>query len=454
MCRVIKGLYEKHDYLLQSDCLKERDKVTYESILALEATDINVKHSLNDLIKYLYAYHRSKVVVLIDEYDTPIQSGYLQGYYEQAIQFFRNFFGAALKDNKYVFKAVLTGILRVAKENLFSGLNNLVTYSVLNDGYGDYFGFTESEVENLLKSAELGDHLVEVKSWYNGYCIGGKTIYNPWSIANYLKQLELQAYWINTSDNALIRRLVLKSSLRFKEQLELLLQDKSLEKIIDPNIVFADLDLSEAAIWSLLLMSGYLKSVDSEITPQGIVCQLKIPNQEVRSLYRQIIEQWLSDRKGVDWYNEFLNALLLGGIRTLKDYLGDILLQVISYHDVARHPEAFYQGLMIGLTASLDKAKYILSANKESGHGRYDIVIMPTDLQQLAIVIELKSIKSVDETGLMVLLEKTAKEALIQVDSKAYDSGLRQRGFKRWLKIGLAFSGKFFYLAEKYHESD
>lgn len=449
ICNVIKRIYSEHRYLLESQTLAKEDREIYTAILEKRADGSDIKEALLALTRHLQRHHNSKVVVLIDEYDTPIQSGYLHGYYPKIVDFFRVFFGAALKDNKQIFKAVLTGILRVAKENLFSGLNNLVIYSMLDKNYGAYFGFTEAEVVNLVKQAKLEKQLEEVKQWYNGYQVGENTLYNPWSIASYLKEKLLRTYWINTSDNALIKKLMMNSSLRFKQQLEALLQNQPLKKIIDPNIVFDDLNQSEAAVWSLLLMSGYLKPITAEYNDQGTTCQLKIPNMEVRNLYRQIIEQWLSNGKGVDWYNEFLQALLTGDTETFGDYLHDIMLQTISYYDIAHQPEAFYQGLMIGLTASLDKNHYQLKSNKESGNGRYDIMMIPRDLQQLGIVIELKSVKPVsDENQLKQQLEQEAQQALQQINSKNYDSEFKQQGLTQWLKIGLAFSGKHFCIVE------
>lgn len=454
IAQLIKKIYSEHSYLLNSDTLAKQDARIYQTILDESATESALQHSLSNLTKYLRDYHGNRVVVLVDEYDTPIQSGYLHNYYQEIIEFFVIFFGAGLKDNKNVYKAVLTGILRVAKENLFSGLNNLIVYSMLNERYSQYFGFTENEVESLLKSLKRDSHLAEVKKWYNGYCIGSHTVYNPWSIANYAKEKVLKRYWINTSDNALIKKLVINSSLHFKSQLESLLEDKPLQKMIDTDIVFADLKENEGAIWDLLFMSGYLKSVSTEYIDRGTLCQVLIPNREVRSLYQQIIEQWLSDGKGIDWYNEFLESLLCGEMRTFTERLENILLQTISYHDIARQPEAFYQGLMIGLTASLNKNHYQIKSNRESGHGRYDIIIMPKDLRQLGIIIELKSVESDNNREkLMQSLKQEAQQALAQINNKNYDSELKQHGLTRWLKIGLAFSGKQFDCLHTIEES-
>ncbi len=292
---VIREMYNNHSYLLSSDTLQEREKLSFMSILDKNAEDICIKNSLKNLIKYLYDHHQSQVIVLVDEYDTPIQSGYLHDYYEESIEFFHGFFGAALKDNPYLFKSVLTGILRISKESLFSGLNNVVTYSLLNINYSRYFGFTEKEVAQLLEQAKLENQLENVKTWYNGYCAGNTVLYNPWSIASYLKERLLKPYWVNTSDNELIKKLLIQSSVRFKAQCEDLLGDKAIEKVIDDNVVFSDLKGNESMIWSLLLMMGYLKSINTEHTMQGTLCRLKIPNQEIRNFYRQITEQWLSD---------------------------------------------------------------------------------------------------------------------------------------------------------------
>jgi hypothetical protein len=363
----------------------------------------------------------------------------------------RGLFSAGLKSNPYLYRAMLTGILRVSKESLFSGLNNLKVYSVLNSKYSEHFGFTEAEVNSLFTQTNLKNDPEQIKEWYNGYKIGGTVIYNPWSIVNCIQeQGVLKPYWVNTSDNTLVKDLLIQSSTQFKHKFELLLEGKVVEQFIDENFVFTELKGNEAAVWSLLLMTGYLKAVFSKETEQGTLCQLQVPNQEIRNLYRKIIEQWLSNGKGVQWYNEFLNYLLTGNVEGFKASLGDIMMQTISVYDIAREPEAFYQGLMIGLTASLDKSDYEKKSNRESGYGRYDIAIIPRDTNKLAIILELKSVTPPKkEKNLAPMLRQEAKEALTQIDHNKYTAELKQRGIRNVLKIGLAFSGKEFYVEAK-----
>lgn len=438
---IITELYHQHRYLLTSKKLSKEQKEVYKTILNQTATETKIKNALKNLITYLYEHNNSNVVVLIDEYDTPIQSGYLYNYYEKIVRFFRNFFGAALKDNKYVFKAVLTGILRTGKENLFSGMNNLVSYSMLKQKYSAYFGFTEQEVEDLLKKARLEKTANDVKQWYNGYKIHSETLYNPWSIASYIKDKQLQPYWVNTSDNALIRDLLTKSNALFKEELETLLKGGSIRYFITDDFVFADLKQQNVStLWNLMFMSGYLKVNTYENTERGLKYNLSIPNKEIHKLYQQIIENWISGDRGFEWFDNFLNHLLNGNIPLFKEDLQCILDQVVSTHDTARHPEAFYHGLVIGLTANLHNNKnYELHSNHESGEGRYDYLIISRNPKKLSILMEFKKAKSNE-------LKKTAKAALQQIDLKNYTVEARQRGIQKLLKIGIAFSGKKYVL--------
>jgi hypothetical protein len=451
LCNLLSRTYAEHLLLLDSPKLTSRQKMDFEAIYERKAEESQVRSSLLDLCNCLYQHYGEKVILLLDEYDTPIQSGYAHGYYDKIVGLIRHLLGASLKSNPYLHRAVLTGILRISKESLFSGLNNIEVYSLLRCEYSQYFGFTEAEVASLLKESGLAAELKEVRAWYNGYQVGNTVVYNPWSITNCIKRKGLlKPYWVNTSDNLLIKHLLVKSSTKFKHEFELLLEDKVVEKYIDENFVFPEINSSEAAVWSLLLMTGYLKVVASQETLQGSLCQLKIPNQEIRNLYRNIIEVWLSNGKGVEWYNEFIHNLLEGNVAAFKDNLSDIMLQTASVHDLAREPEAFYQGLMIGLTASIDKREYEIKSNRESGIGRYDIVIIPKDIHKLAILFELKSVKtSKQDEDLSLLLQQAAKEALLQIDKKVYDAEMQQRGINHVLKMALAFSGKVFHLESK-----
>lgn len=316
LAKVLSRLYKENYVLLDSNKLTAADKHSFNKILNEEGTDADLQSSLLDLMSYLFQHYGVKPYLLIDEYDTPIISAYISGYYSEMISLMRGLFGMTLKSNPYLEKAMITGILRVAKESMFSGLNNLKVFSVLNSNYSEHFGFTESEVENVLAQAGLSENSAEIRAWYNGYQIGGRVIYNPWSIANCLYEKgDLRPYWINTSDNQLVKDLLKQSPLEFKSNFEILLSDNYIEEIIDESLVFNALRENPDSLWSLLLMSGYLTAVSSETDEQGRPsCRLAIPNREVRSLYRQIIEEWLSDDHGSRWYNEFMHALLIGNM--------------------------------------------------------------------------------------------------------------------------------------------
>ncbi len=452
LCDLFVSVYDEYGYLLDSNKVTDTQKRFIESILKREINPPQLENALKFLTGCLFQHHdHIRPLLLIDEYDTPIQAAYASKYYDKMVNFMRGLFSAGLKDNPYLHRAMLTGILRISKESLFSDLNNVKVYSMLNAKYSEHFGFTETEVNDLFNQAKLNTNPEEIKAWYNGYKISNTIIYNPWSIVNCIQeQGVLKPYWVNTSDNKLVKDLLIQSSTQFKHDFELLLEGKVVEKFIDENFVFPELQVNQAAVWSLLLMAGYLKVVSSQETLQGTLCQLQIPNQEIRNLYRKIIEQWLSNGKGIEWYNQFLNDLLTGNMEELQKNLHEIMLQTISVHDFSRAPEAFYQGLMIGLTASLDKDQYEKRSNRESGYGRYDIVIIPKNTDKLAILLELKSVKvPKKEEDLKPQLEKVAKEALDQIEKNKYSAELKQRGIGDVLKIGLAFCGKEFHIESK-----
>ncbi len=435
-------LYSSHIELLSSSKLSDQDKIDFEKILKKGASEIDLQASIKDLTRYMYLHHGQKPWLLIDEYDTPIQSGYMNGYYKEIVEFMRGMFGSVLKTNDYLEKGVITGILRVAKESLFSGVNNLEVYSLLRNEYSEHFGFTEIETDEILKKADLSTKSLEIKEWYNGYKVGETIIYNPWSIVNCLKQKGLIIpYWVNTSDNQLIKDLLKKSPLSFKKEFEELVNGGYVEKFIDENLVFQYLENNPSSVWSLLLMSGYLKPLSINQTYQGAYAKLAIPNKEVGNLYRQIVEQWLSNGHGLEWYNEFIESLLTGNVELFKDHLEKVITQITSYHDFAKEPEAFYQGLMLGFTVSLSESEtYQIKSNRESGLGRFDIILIPKDINRLGIIIELK-VKEENET-----LEKAAIRGLEQINEKKYTEELKQVGIKKSLKLGIGFSGKKFAL--------
>jgi hypothetical protein len=442
-CQLLSSLYTEHDYLLESSKLRAHEKEVYQAILRQQAGEADIREALKSITEYLYRYHDVKPIVLIDEYDTPIQSSYVHGYYDDVIELFRHFLGAALKDNPILFKAVLTGILRVSKESLFSGLNNIKVYSVLNSRYGAYFGFTESEVTQLLATTQLQKLSTDIKDWYNGYQIGDTILYNPWSILNCIDENgAFKTYWTNTSDNALIKQLFLQSSLKFKELFEELLQGKPIRQSIDENFLFSDLNqYREKAVWNLLLLTGYLKVVETEYTEAGVLCRLAIPNREIRSLFRQIIERWLANGFGFEWYKDFIDQLLQGDMVNFTQGLQEVMQQTASFHDLAKEPEAFYHGLILGLTASLHgHPHYEIRSNRESGKGRYDFAIIARNPDQLSLILEFK--KASDRE-----LTSAAQAALQQIHQLEYITELKQRGIRTILGVGIAFSGKRFEVA-------
>ena len=442
LCKLIRMAYLEHAKpILSSLNISDQEKRYYEQVLEGKAPDTDMRSALKDLTTYLNKSYGIKPFVLIDEYDTPIQTAYGEHYYKEMVTFMREFLGAGLKDNYSLEKAILTGILRVSKESLFSGLNNVSTYSLLSSTYGKHFGFTEEEVLELLEKSKLSDKASEVRDWYNGYQAGNVVIYNPWSIVNYVqKQGKLGSYWINTSDNALIKDLLINSSIDFQTQFELLLQGKSIESKIDENMVFQNLETNESSIWTLLVMAGYLKIISSEKVGVVHSCLLAIPNKEVRGLYKKFIAEWLSGIKNPIVFTQFLDNLLEGNIADFEYRLKEIMLQTFSVHDIkGKQPEKFFHGFMLGLTAYVNSNHYIIDSNREAGLGRYDIILAPRNPNKLGIILE---IKSIGEEASKDALKTESENALEQIEAKQYEKShlLQQAG--HCLKIGIAFSGK------------
>ena len=447
---LMEELYELYIHLLDSPRLTKNQKKYFQAVLDQEITDVQLKKALFKLTKYLYMHYQKEVIVLIDEYDAPIQASYFNNYYQEAIEMMRGLLGACLKTNPYLERALLTGITRVSKESLFSGLNNLKVYSLLNKKYQDHFGFTEKEVNMLVDKMGYQGKLAEMKAWYNGYTVGDTTLYNPWSIISCLDNDGLiENYWLNTSGNELIKKLLINSSGDFKEDFEQLLRGESIRQSIREDMVFGDLKSDESLIWSLFFVAGYLKIVASseEQEDESISCELKIPNQEIRIFYSSLIKKWLRGDKSLKWYNTFIKYLLVGNVEKFEADLKQVLVNVASAYDVAPSPEVFYHGLVLGLVITLNH--YEIKSNRESGKGRYDIAVIPRDPQVLGLLFELKS---VEETTTDATLVKQAQKALQQIDDKNYVAEFRQRGIHKVLKIALVFKGKDFQL--KYVEEN
>ena len=440
---IISGLYDEFEFVKEK--LSTRKKKKFDSILMEEANLANWKNSLADLSNYLYDFYGKKVIVLIDEYDQPIINSYIEGYYDETIDFFKSFYGSVLKDNEYLEMGVMTGILRVAKENIFSGLNNLEVHTILDDEFTEYFGIIENEVEKSVEDFGLEYELKDVQKWYNGYLFGNRQVYNPWSIINFLKNGKLKPYWVNTSGNGLIKLYLKKLRDTIFDDFTKLLDKKNILKIINDNMTFGNLKANfEKNIWNLFFHSGYLTLSEKYNENDAY---LKIPNEEILKMFSEMfIEVYFDD------YEKFLymsDALRKGDISNFKKYLKEILLENTGIFDVSgTYKEQFYHGLMLGLVLIL-KNEYEITSNNFAGKGRYDLLLKPKNILEgkEGIIIELKIINGTENLSNNKIHEKLEKEcevALNQIDEKGYSSVLKNAGIEKVLKIGIAFLGKEF----------
>ena len=445
----IVELYESNRFLLKSECISDTEKKRYISFLE-RPMDEDVSYKLNEISNYLSRYYGKKVIILLDEYDTPMQEAYVSGYWKELVAFTRSLFNATFKTNPYLERAIMTGITRVSKESIFSDLNNLVVVTTTSNQYETAFGFTEEEVFNALDEQGLSEKKQEVKSWYDGFTFGdSRDIYNPWSIINYLKYKKFTTYWADSSSNGLINNLIQKGSPYIKTMLETLIKGEKINVIIDEQIVFSELDYSEDAVWSLMLASGYLKVISSEelnlIRESENEYELAITNREILFMFRKMILRWFTPAKRET--NEFIKALINGDVESMNAYMNKVTLKTISYFDSGNspsdeEPERFFHGLVLGLMVDQTE-NYIITSNRESGYGRYDIMLEPIDKlneNQPCIVIEFKVINPKKEKT----LEETVEAALNQIEDKGYDAELVKRGVKKENihHYGFAFKGK------------
>ena len=435
----VTALYNEFKYVYNT-LESKQDKDYYDKILNKNYSIGELEISLRNLSKYLYDYHGEKVIVLIDEYDTPIQHSYFSGIYDKTIAFMRNFLSNTLKDNIYLEKAMLTGILRVARESIFSGLNNIEVYSILKEGYSDKFGFTEDEIEKILNYFNVVDEKEEFKSWYNGYIFGSTVIYNPWSVLSYLKDRSsgFMPHWVNTSENKIIKTLLAKGSEGLKKDFEELLRGNTIETTIDENIIMADIEANENNIWSFLLMAGYLKVVGKRRESNRIYYSLSIPNIEVQFMYEKMVENWQSESYVASEYNEMLKALVSFDYEVFEEIFIDYVEKSLSYFDVAgEEPEKVYHAFVLGMLVSLNKTHYVLS-NKESSYGRYDVMIIPKDITRTGIIIEFKKARKTNKKS----VDKLIEEAKNQIEEKRYETELLNRGITNIKKLVIVFKGK------------
>ena len=443
-------IYNEYDYIMKSGIYNTNEKMQYQSV-CVGMSDTVAQEALKNLSNYLSRYYGKKVIILLDEYDTPMQEAYVNGYWEELVAFTRSLFNATFKTNPYLERAIMTGITRVSKESIFSDLNNLEVVTTLSPKYETSFGFTEKEVFNALDEQGLSDEKEIVKTWYDGFKFGEKSdIYNPWSIINYLDKKKIALYWADSSSNGLINSLVQKGSSYIKTMVENLIRGEKINVVIDEQIVFSELDYSEDAVWSLMLASGYLKVVSSEelnlIRESDNEYELALTNREILFMFRKMILRWFSPAKHET--NEFIRALISGDIESMNEYMNDVALHTFSSFDSGKKksnrkaPENFFHGFVLGLMVDQTE-NYIINSNRESGYGRYDIMLEPIDKtnEKLpGIVIEFKVINPRKENS----LEETVEAALKQIEEKNYDAELIKRGVKEENihHYGFAFKGK------------
>lgn len=439
----IRGLlqeeYGRHQELAASDRLAEYEKEYFAKILAGTANEVELTSALEKLSKMLTIHYGKAPIIIIDEYDTPIQEGYSKDFYEEIIGFMRNFFSGAFKDNRNLSYGFLTGILRIAQESIFSGLNNLTVNSVMDEEYDNYFGFTGTEVHKMLEYYGVLDKENELKEWYDGYLFGSEEIYNPWSVINYIsKGCIPQAYWVNTGKNEILEDVLKAATDDITEKLFALLQGETVVAKIDQNVVYRTLAEEPANIYSLLLVAGYLKAPKKELQADGsYLCEVSIPNREIAAVYKSEILSHLLQIGAITrtTADKIAESLYANDDKKLQKAIAEYMDKSISFYDAGA--EGFYHGLVLGLIALMDN-QYKIKSNRESGDGRYDISMIPRQDRYPGVIMELKWKKDLSADA----LEKLADEALAQMDEKRYDSEMKENGIRNILKFGIAFSGK------------
>lgn len=429
--------FDRHRYVLFGDRLSEEEKQNYQAILDKSAEPEVYATALKLLSSSLKKYHGRNVIILIDEYDVPLENSYFRGFYDQMIDFIRSLFESALKTNDALEFALVTGCLRISKESIFTGLNNLEINSVISNNYAEYFGFTGEEVEEMLRNYGLEEKRQEVKQWYDGYLFGETEVYNPWSIINYVKTAISESqpfpkpYWSNTSSNSIIRELIEEADSDTKEEIQMLIDGQTIEKMVHEDITYEDIHKSKDNLWNFLFFTGYLKKVGLRFEEDTIYLSLSIPNKEVRYIYRSTIQEWFDQQvKAID-FQPFYQAVLDGNSEEMEDFLSELLERSISYYD---NKEAFYHGVMVGLFGGL--LGYEIKSNREYGNGRPDLVLSPYNPRKSVIIFEFKSCKKYNQ------MAAGCKAALDQIEEKDYAAPFLDKGYTKIMKYGICFCEK------------
>lgn len=447
ICQILTGLYTQNVFLRDSEVLTDKDRDYFDRISA-DMRDSDATLALYQLSDFLYRYYGKKVIILLDEYDTPMQEAYVNGYWDELVSFTRSLFNSTFKTNPALERGIMTGITRVSKESIFSDLNNLEVVTTTSNKYATAFGFIEKEVFAALDECNLADKEEDVKKWYDGFIFGNESdIYNPWSILNFLDKKNLTTYWANSSSNSLVGKLIREGKRTIKQSFEGLLKGEHLITPIDEQIVYNQLDGNAAAVWSLLLASGYLKVISYQLPGDVPLSEkpqyeLALTNHEVQVMFQSMVSSWFVQAE--DDYNDFIKSLLRCDVREMNLYMNQVALSVFSYFDTGRspsvtQPERFYHGFVLGLLVELN-GRYVLTSNRESGFGRYDVMLEPLNAEENAYILEFKIHDDAEEAT----LQDTVKAALAQIEAKQYEQKLLVRGIKpeRIHKYGFAFEGK------------
>ena len=433
--------FRRHAYILESDKLKD-EKEEYEKIVRKEKSEELYVTSLKFLSQCLEKYHGKKVIILIDEYDVPLENAFFEGFYDNMIAFIRSLFESALKTNSSLEFSVITGCLRISRESIFTGLNNLEIISILNKSYSEYFGFTKEDLNVILKDYNLLEKEELIKKWYNGYIFGDNEVYNPWSVIKFVKALVVDknafptSYWANTSSNSIVRSLIEKADTATKKEIELLIEGKTIEKPVHEDITYDEIYDTMDNLWNFMFFTGYFKKINERISETNQkYLTLEIPNEEVKYIFRRKVLRWFEDKIKVKDLSKLYTAIINRDPETFEAELGRLLMETISFND---YYENFYHGFVVGVLANMHD--YIIKSNREGGTGRSDLFIKSVSKRGVAIVIEFKIAKNIDE------LEKSAEDALKQIKEKGYDMELRSEGYKNIIQYGISFCEKDCYV--------